>query len=123
MLKPSAIRSSQGASARAWKKNPVEYPHDPAPPECGMTMAPDCSASPAQRAATLLTAAVIPVLIGPCVFAYLSSKRYHPDVRGVKFDRSSADGKPQSLYCAIPSMTRIALPSFELRVINPESGT
>src|SRR5450432_4747280 len=122
MLNPSARLISQVSAARAWKKNPVERPHEPACAICGITTLPDCSAPPAHRAVTLLTAAVMPVLMGPCEFAYLSSKRYQPDAPAVKFDRSRCAGKPQSAYRATPSMTLIVLASFGVIATSPASG-
>src|ERR1700722_4484338 len=131
MLNPSATLISQPSAARAWKKNPVEKPHEPACAICGITTLPDCSALSPHRAVTLLTGAVTPVLMGPCEFAYLSSKRYPPDARTVNFDRSCCIGKPQSAYRATPSMTLAVLLSFGVRppatsadiAMSPASGT
>src|ERR1700692_3680235 len=96
ILNPSPTRNSHASLLPALKKNPLENPHGLASPKCGIATLPNCSASLPQRTATVLTAAVTPVLIGPLAFAYFSVKRYQPDACAVNVVRSSWDGRPQS---------------------------
>src|SRR3984957_4087009 len=106
MLNPSLTRTSHASLLPALKKNPLENPHGLASPKCGIATLPNCSASLPQRTATVLTAAVTPVLIGPLAFAYFSVKRYQPDARAVNVVRSLAHGNSHRAYRATPSMTR-----------------
>src|SRR5277367_4489176 len=106
MLMPSLTRSSHSAPAAASNMNPVDRLHL-ASPTCGMTTLPDCPRPPAQCALTVFTAAVIPVLIGPCGFEYSSTMRYQPAAPGTNFACSCWDGEPQSGCCTTPSATRV----------------